>query len=193
MGTGSRTTFGTASASPNGRSNSDTLPISQPPNEQIRRQRSRCHECRSHQMAMERQFRLLPVIAKKIAERKERADPQESAAVGERGESPVFEARSSGDNRRQMADAGNEIAGYQRPMAQMLEPFVDAAYPLLGQMEPGAVTMHDADPQGSADGVAQGDAAGAAAKRRGQGSGWIQAAARNQIPGKNEQCLVGNR
>ena len=64
----------------------------------------------------------LEVLAKVKADEHECGDPHHCARVCEEGEAAVFDFRRSGDDCREVTDAGDKVANHERPVADLIEP-----------------------------------------------------------------------
>ena len=82
------------------------------------------------------------------------ADPGARAAIGEERELRLHRAHAGGVG-AEMADAGNEIAERQTPMAHSREPGVRLLHVLFGDVHIAAVAVDQFQPERAAQGVAE--------------------------------------
>src|SRR5580700_3960185 len=108
---------------------------------------------------------LFPLVAEEVSQREKRGDPQHSAAPREPHERKKAQLGGSSDNRGEVAQARDIVAREQSPMADAIEPAVDAIEAFFGKVYIFSVAMHHADAQRAADGIAEADAAPASGHR----------------------------
>ena len=92
-----------------------------------------------------------------------------------------------------MADARDEIAERQPPVAHAREPGVRLVHVLFGDPQIPAVAVDQLQAEGAAQGIAEGDAAGAAGERVSERQRQGKMALVHQVAGEGQQRLIGHR
>ncbi len=114
-------------------------------------------------MVFDQSENLRPLFSEVISDEKEGADPDGGAAVCIHCEVMKLEFRRSGDDRGEMAYSWNVVANHERPMADAIEPIVNAADMLIFDVQKAADgRMEKLPADGSADDVAERDSDDAA-------------------------------
>ena len=95
----------------------------------------------------------LPAVSQEISKRHKCGGPQQRAQVSEHGEDVRLHVRHARGVCRQMADARNEVAEGEAPMAHTFKELVSFGQTLLGQVDVLAETMDQRQAEGPASTV----------------------------------------
>src|ERR1700685_191303 len=135
----------------------------------------------------------MPAFAELISDKDEGADPERRSAVGKQGEGTILELGRSSHDGSEVPHSGDEIAGHERPVADAIEPIVNALDVAVSYVQPAANSRVEKLPaDGAADQIAAGDAGHASRQSAGESGNQAQMPLEYQEAAAGEQEFVGD-